>query len=163
MGPRSYIVHIHYFYSLKTSSSFRSLGLSVLLFVIIIELARLDAYQYVFIITSRCDIVSHDQFGVLLCTHSQVTEFAIWLIQQLSQGALGLHYQVADKCGILDGRQRTRVVLHGDSVKVHEDIAIGALLLHQCIQLVLYLTFFSCCLQSANNGHEFQKTFFGII
>ena len=75
----------------------------------------LKADEDVLVATSRYYIISDDHLGVLLCSHTQVHEIRISLIELL-EGGLSLHDEVSNECCVLHGRDLVfREILHGDT------------------------------------------------
>ena len=86
--------------------------------------------------------VSHDVFGVLPRTHTEVLELTIGLVQLL-KCALSFHDEVADECADLDSWQRFWMELDGYSIEVYQYVPNSAWLRHKIIQCILHFASFS--------------------
>ncbi len=71
-------------------------------FLLLGELALLQAHQDVLVTTVRHYVVGYDHLSVLLCTHSKVDEVGVTLIELL-KGRFSLHDQVGNEGSVLHG------------------------------------------------------------
>ena len=94
------------------------------------EFALFEADEDVLVADSRDYIVSNDHLCVLLCSHTQVHEIRISLIELL-EGRFSLHDEVSDKGSILNGRDFVlREILNGDTYR-HEAVVTLQNIYHQ--------------------------------
>ena len=108
------------------SSTFLCILVFLLFFT---KLALLAADEDVLIGAAWHDIVGHNELRVLLCSHAQVPELAVGLVELL-ESRLRFHHKITNKRANLHGWEVLWEKLDWDSIKVYKNVANGAWLGH---------------------------------